>query len=58
MNLSRWNQRPLEGEGKRFLFSQAFHEEVKEERVGVSVEHSDSFIENVFEMRVKGVPNV
>ena len=30
------------------LFGQVFHKEVKRERVGVCVQHSDLFAENVF----------
>ena len=39
-----------------YLFSQVFHKEVKEERVGVGVKHLDSLTEGVFQKRVKGLP--
>ena len=32
-----------------YLFGQVFHKEVKEKRVGVRVQHSDSLTEGVFE---------
>ena len=38
------------------LLCQVLHEEVKEERVGISVQHSDSFTEGVFQERVESVP--
>ena len=39
-----------------YLFCQIFNEEVKEERVGVRVEHSDSLTEGVFQERVECEP--
>ena len=39
-----------------YLICQAFHEEVKEERVGVRVQHSDSLTEGGFQERVEWVP--
>ena len=38
------------------FFGQVIHEEMKKERVGVRVQHSDFLSEDVFELRVKGVP--
>ena len=38
------------------LLRQVFHEEVKEERVGIGVDHSDLLSEFVFQKRVKRVP--
>ena len=39
-----------------FLYCQVFYEEVKEERVGVGVKHSESLTDGVFQKRVKCVP--
>ena len=39
-----------------YLFCQVFHKTVKEERVGVGVQHSDSLTEGVVEQRVESVP--
>ena len=35
-----------------YLFSQVFHKELKENRVGVGVKHSDLLTEGAFEKRV------
>ena len=39
-----------------YLFSQVYHKEVKEERVGVGVKHSEFLTEGVFQKRVECVP--
>ena len=39
-----------------YFFCQVFHEQVKEERVGVGVKHLNLLTDGVFQMRVKCVP--